>query len=104
MYRTIKIGKTDISRNTSVQGEPLERKLERIIENKEEITDTIPVIYTERHQGVLAETNIRTDRFEVAIDGTDKIDKSYKARREERGKTEEIKNDDKVEPIYGTEE
>ena len=32
-----------------------------------------PTIYTEKKDGVLPEYDIRTDRFEVAIDAIDKI-------------------------------
>lgn len=72
-------------------GETLENKIERMISNKEPIKDGAPIIYTERKEGVRASTNIRTDRFEVAIEGMDKVAKSYKARREERAKAPEKK-------------
>ena len=60
--------------------------MERIINNKEPIKDGAPLIYTERKDGVKASTNIRTDRWGVALEATDKIAKSYKARREEKYK------------------
>ena len=41
------------------------------------------LIYTERKEGVRPSTNIRTDRWEIALDATEKIAKSYKARRED---------------------
>ena len=46
--------------NTSVKGEPIEQKIERIVNNKEPIgqgNDTAPIIYTERKEGVRASTN-----------------------------------------------
>lgn len=76
-------------------------KIERIVNNKEPIKDGAPLIYTERKEGVRASTNIRTDRFEVAVEGMDKVAKSYKARREERQKGG--KTDSGAEPIQATE-
>jgi len=69
-----------------IEGETIEQKIERIVNNKEPIKDGAPPIFTERGKGVLARTNIRTDRFEIALEATEKIAKSYKARREENGK------------------
>ena len=64
-------------------------KMERIVNNKEPIKDGAPIIYTERKHGVAPQYNIRTDRFEIALDAADNIAKSYMARRENRGKNEE---------------
>lgn len=101
MYKVPKFTRTSLRRNTSVPGETLEMKIERIVNNKEPIKDGAPIIYTERKEGVRASTNIRTDRFEVAIDGMDKVAKSFKARREERAKSAEPKKDGGTEPIQG---
>lgn len=60
--------------------------------NKEPITDGAPAIYTERRDGVEAQYDIRTDRFEIAIEAMDKVAGSYKAKREERLKIEDEKN------------
>lgn len=82
--------------NAAVKGEPIEQKIERIVNNKEPIgqgNDSAPIIYTERKEGVRASTNIRTDRFEVAVEAADKIARSYKARREERAKAKEKANE-----------
>lgn len=97
--------------NQAVAGKTIEQKIEQLVNNKEPIgqgNDSAPIIYTERKEGVRASTNIRTDRFEIAIDAADKIAKSYKARREERGaaagkeKTDEKKEGDGgAKPIQG---
>lgn len=84
--------------NASVNGETLESKIERIVNNKEPIgqgNDTAPIIYTERKEGVRASTNIRTDRFEIAVEAADKVARSYKAKREERAKAKEKANEPK---------
>ena len=64
-------------------------------EEYNKIKDGAPELFTERKEGVRASTNIRTDRWEIAIEATDKIAKSYEARREERGlkKSEIIKDE-----------
>ena len=50
-----------------------ETKCARILQDKEPITDTAPIIYTAKEEGVLPAYNIRTDRFDVAMDAYDKI-------------------------------
>lgn len=88
--------------NTSVEGEPIETKIERMLNNKEKIKDAAPLVYTERKEGIRASTNIRTDRFEVAVEAADKISKSYKARRQERQKAKVDKlKDGEPETIQG---
>ena len=58
------------------EGETIERKVARITLTKEPITDTAPIIYTEKKDGVQPEFDIRTDRFEIAVDAVDKINQS----------------------------
>lgn len=81
----IKFNKTSLTVNEATEGEPLEIKIERMISNKEKIDADAPIIYTERKEGVRPSTNIRTDRFDIAIEASDKISRSYKARREGTG-------------------
>lgn len=79
--------------NDSVEGESIERRVERIMNNEEPITDTAPTIYTERKDGVIPEYDIRTDRFELALDMTDKIQKAAIAKRKELQEARDKKND-----------
>ena len=65
------------------EGETIEQKVMRIIENKEPIKDGSPIIYTERSKGVDPAHNIRTDRFELATEAMDKVHKSKQAKRDE---------------------
>ena len=89
MYTVKPFTTSKIGVNQSTEGETIEQKIERIVNNKEPIKDGAPLLYTERKEGVRASTNIRTDRFEVAVEAADKIAKSYSARREERAKAPE---------------
>lgn len=87
--------------NASKEGETIEMKIERIVNNKEPIKDGAPILYTPRKEGVLASTNIRTDRFEIAAEAMGKTAKGYAARREERGKPKEKKKDGEPESLQG---
>lgn len=90
------MGKSCLKVNDKREGESIEQKMRRIVDNKEPIKDGAPIIHTERKEGVRPEFNIRTDRFEIAVEGTTKIEKSYKARRENKA----LKID-RVEPTQG---
>lgn len=76
---------TKLNISNTTPAEPIEVKIEKLMHAKEPLTDAAtPLIFTPRSEGIRASTNIRTDRWEVAIEATDKIQKSYMARREER--------------------
>ncbi|MEM0173378.1 MAG: hypothetical protein QXI16_02610 [Sulfolobaceae archaeon] len=79
------------------EGESIENKVNRILINKEPITDGAPLIYTKRQDGVLPGYNIRTDRFEVAIEAMDKVSKSKLSKRMEYI-NKDSKPNDKKEP------
>lgn len=96
MYNKIPPYKTSLNVNEGYIGETIEKKIRRIINNKEPITDGAPLIYTERNEGVKPEFDIRTDRWEIAVDAMDKVDKTHKAKREERHKTPEQKEAERV--------
>lgn len=73
------------------EGETIEAKVARIVQNKEPITDGAPMIFTEKKDGVLPAYNIRTDRFDIALDAMDKIGKS-RAKKENAPKPEDFGN------------
>ena len=74
---------------------------QQMINQTELIKDGAPLIYTERKDGVQAGYNIKTDRWEVAVEAMDKVAKTKAAQRENRAKMEVVK-DNVVEPIQGT--
>lgn len=86
-YRKQKIQKTTLRANTSYEGETIEQKVARITQNKEPIKDGAPLIYTDRKDGVKEAYDIRTDRFEIAIEAMDKVSKAQRAKREAKPKT-----------------
>lgn len=56
-----------------LEGEPIEQKVRRILDENEPIKDGAPIIYTEAKDGVRAEFNIRADKWQIAIDAMDKV-------------------------------
>lgn len=84
MYKKTAVVNSVMSGVKMQSGEPIEAKIRRIMNNKEPITDGAPLIYTDRKDGVLPSYNIRTDRFDVAVEAMDKVAKSHAAKREAR--------------------
>ncbi len=85
-YRYKKPAKSGLTSVEKLEGEPIELKIERIVSNKEPISDGAPSIFTERKDGVVSAYNIRTDRFEVAADAMDKVAGSIQAKRDSKAK------------------
>lgn len=84
MYKKNKVQKTTIKLNDSYEGETLEAKIRRILNNKEPISDNAEIIYTDRKDGIQAAYDIRTDRFELAVEAMDVVTKSGLAKRDMR--------------------
>lgn len=77
------------------EAEPREVKLRKIISGEATNMEdgVFPTIYTEKKDGVLPEYDIRTDRFEVAIDAMDKINQSVASQiAKNKGETESVKD------------
>ena len=55
----------------SFEGEAIEKKVAKLLENNEPITDGAPIIYTEKKDGVLPQYDIRTDKWEIAQSAMD---------------------------------
>lgn len=76
------------------EAEPREVKLRKIISGEASNMEdgVFPTIYTEKKDGVRPEYDIRTDRFEVAIDAMDKINQSAAEQiAKSKGETEAAK-------------
>lgn len=81
--------------NLTYQAEPREVKLRKIINGEANNMEdgVFPTIYTEKKDGVQPEFDIRTDRFEVAIDAMDKINQSIANQiAKSKGETEAAKD------------
>lgn len=84
MYKQQPRQKETLKGNKTVEGETMEAKVRRIISSKEPISDSSPIIYTERKDGVQPQYNIRTDRWEHAVEAMDVNTKASMAKREFR--------------------
>lgn len=79
--------KTEFKNTDRVSGDTIEMKIRKMMDNKEPMKGMgTGLLYTPRKDGVLPETDIRTDRFEIAVEATSRIAASYAAKREERAK------------------
>lgn len=81
--------------NLAYLAEPREVKLRKIINGESNNVEdgVFPTIYTEKKDGVRPEFDIRTDRFEVAIDAIDKINQSAANQiAKNKGETEAVKD------------
>ena len=68
MYKIPKIESANIGGVEMYAGETIEEKVNKILTQNEPIADGAQLNYTERKDGVRPEFDIRTDRFEHAID------------------------------------
>ena len=93
MYKKTINSRTGLAVNQSTIGETLETKMQRIIHNGEPIKEGVKMIYTESSEGVKPEHDIRTDRFDIALEGFSKIEKSRIAKAEEKAKILKEKED-----------
>lgn len=86
MKLKIVLQRSQLKSNEVYEGETIETKVSRIVNEKAPIEDGAPIIFTERADGVLPSYDIRTDRWDVAIDAMDKVNKAKIAKREEFAK------------------
>ena len=63
---------------TTYEGEKLENKVSRILENNEPISDGVQLSYTKRSDGVKPELDIRTDKWDLALDKMQYVNESKK--------------------------
>lgn len=58
-------------------GETLIKKCQRILDEGEPLTDGAPMIYTPKQAGVKPECNVRTDKWDIAMEAMDRVN-TYK--------------------------
>lgn len=78
------------------EAESIEDKVRRIVDENEPIEDGAPIIYTELKDGVRPEFNIRTDKWQIAIDAMDKVS-NYEASKYLNGVNPNIKEEKETE-------
>ena len=77
-------------RTALAEGERLELKIDRMTQNNEPIGDSAPLIYTPRKDGVIAAYDIRTDKWDIALDAMEKVNRT-RGRISELGDMREAK-------------
>lgn len=82
--RNIKTKNTGLCTTESFEGESLETKVRRAVQSKQPIEAISPMVYTERKEGVRKDCNIRTDKWDVAMQAMDTIAKGIRTKRAER--------------------
>lgn len=94
MYKFTKIKPSALKGIEAYEGDTIEERIRKVLNSGEPITDSAPIIYTDRKNGVEPQYDIRTDRFEIAVDAMDKVQKAKIAERQNRGKVVEMKKNE----------
>lgn len=82
------------------EGETLITKIARILDENEPITDGAPLVYTEKKDGVLPQYDIRSDKWQIAMNAMDRVNEHKVSEYlkqgtvEELGKKDDSKNED----------
>lgn len=93
MYKRPSFRKTSITNSSIEVGQMIHDKVKAVIEQGESLQEA-PLIYTDKADGIMAGYNIRTDKWEIAIEAMDKINKVRAAQGEaKRGKMVDMKTD-----------
>lgn len=107
MYTNPKIKPTKIETFDLTEGQTIEEKMRLVMQNKEPIEEGAPLIYTPRNEGVSAGYNIRTDRFDIAMEGMKVVHKSAIAQRDAKNNPPQKEDNKEVagsESIQGSNE
>lgn len=83
------------------EGESIEKKVRRIVETKEPISDGAAPIYTEKKDGVRPEFDIRTDKWDLALDAMDKVNADKIAKSKAYGVSQEDAQTKQEQPHAG---
>lgn len=79
----IVFSKTNFDINESVEGQSIEEKMRETSINGQPVDNAAPLIYTDKKDGVLPQYDIRTDRWDIALQTTDKITRTQIAKTQE---------------------
>lgn len=77
------------------QGQSIEDRCRKLVETGEPIKDTSPLIYTPKEKGVMPQYDVRADKWEIAQNAMDRVNKERIAKGQQPP-SEEVKNKDTV--------
>lgn len=83
-FRKMTTSRQRLNTTEEFNGESIEQKVRRTMESGAPIEAISPMLYTERKEGVRADTNIRTDKWDVAQQAMTTIADGMRTRRAER--------------------
>ena len=86
-YKIRTVCKTELK-----EGETIEEKVRRIVQNNEPISDGAPIIFTEKKDGVRPEFDIRTDKWLIALNAMDAVNRERIAKSKQYGQGEKQDN------------
>lgn len=87
--RKVKLPRTGlIKRNETYEAKSIEQMLADKMAGETIELGGKALLYTDRKDGVLPETNIRSDRFELAQDALDTVERTRRAKRDAFSKAE----------------
>lgn len=84
IYKKTRYAQTSLCTTEAFEGESIEEKVRRTTETKAPIEAVSPMVYTERKDGVRKDTNIRTDKWDVAQQAMQSIADGVRTKRNER--------------------
>ena len=99
MYKVRQLPTTGIKRNVSTVGETIEDEVYKMVYEKNIPSAQKSIIFQERKEGVQPAYNVRTDKFDIALDAIDTVTKygQKTARTKDQKKDQESRenSDDK---------
>lgn len=78
---------------TYEEGENILTKIRRILDENEPLTDGAPLIYTPKADGVRPEYDIRTDKWQIAINAMDRVNAYKLSDYTKNGRNPEMKEE-----------
>ena len=89
-FKTLPTNECPFETTEMYVGESIETKIRRMAEEKEPIKDAVGLIHTEENEGVPSDYNIRTDKWEIALETMNKMYEN-KTKKRKDNKPNEIK-------------
>ena len=77
----------------SYEGQSIEDRCKKLVETGEPIKDTSPLIFTPKEKGVMPQYDVRTDKWEIAQNAMDRVNKERIAKGQQPPSEEASRKD-----------
>lgn len=84
MHKPNKREKTSLRVSKIQEGETMEHKMQRMMQQGADVNDVTELIFTERKEGVIPETDVRNEAWDVAVEATDAASRDHLTKRDAR--------------------